>query len=370
MRVLHLGNLTNNGYKLAKFQRRLGVDARLVIHESQIGTNDDPAWEDAELRDGYPDWITIDRTPPNSFETKVARWSRRFAGREQRLDRSIDIVHAQCTAPILAQFAAPDRLVSHCLGSDLRELATSRSLMGHLQRRAYRKSRVVFFNNVDHVNYIDRLNIRNGAFLGNPLDLERIAPKALSQPHRELVVFHPTSHDWTYRGGERSSTKGNDRLIRAFARFVRQRPGARLLMLKSGIDQVASTRLVTKLNIGEHVEFLPRLRKSELIDRLNAADVIADQFDLGAMGGVALEALAIGKPLLSYLKEECAMRCYSEPPPLLNARTEDEILAALCEADAIDRAALGAAARAWIERHHDWRGVTERVIETYHGAVQ
>ena len=50
MRVLHLGNLCNNSYKLAKFQRRLGVDARLRIYSSQIGTNDDPAWEDPELK--------------------------------------------------------------------------------------------------------------------------------------------------------------------------------------------------------------------------------------------------------------------------------------------------------------------------------
>jgi hypothetical protein len=97
VKVLHVGNLANNGYKLAKFQRRLGVDARLRLHPSQIGTGDDPAWEDAELKSGYPPWIEVETVRPfRKLGLAAGAVGRAFG----RVRDGPDIVHAQCTAPI------------------------------------------------------------------------------------------------------------------------------------------------------------------------------------------------------------------------------------------------------------------------------
>jgi glycosyltransferase involved in cell wall biosynthesis len=367
-RVLHTGNLANNSYKLAKFQRSLDIDARLRLLSTQRGTSDDPSWEDRELARGYPDWIETVEVDPVAPRRKLKRGLDILFRRVPR-ESGIDILHAQCTAPIMGQFQAPGRLVSHCLGSDLRELAFSHGLNGHLMRRALRASRIVFFNNVDHAAYLDRLGIE-GVFLPNPLDLDRYRPRPAGRmfPGRDFVVFHPVSHDWTYRGRKRSSTKGNDRLIRAFARLVRENRKALLVCIVSGPDVEASRALAGKLGIGDNVEFVDRQRKEALGEMLNAADLIADQFDLGALGGVAVEALACGRPLLTYLNDDAARRCYATPPPLFNARTENEIYAALQAARQADLNVAGAAARAWAQRHHDWRIVVEGVTRRYETA--
>jgi glycosyltransferase involved in cell wall biosynthesis len=370
MRILHLGNLCNNSYKLAKFQRALGHDARLELTADQIGTGDDPAWEDPELADAYPDWIDIREISRTHGLSWFAGGVRRIVGARRRARRDFDVVHAQCTAPIMAQFIAPDRLVSHCLGSDLRELAQGNSLNGYLLRRAYRKSRVVFFNNVDHVAYLKALGIE-GVFLPNPLDLDRFRPGTPSRRPDgfDFVVFHPSRLDWVGGDGERSSTKGNDRLIRAFARFLEERPRALLLLLNSGTDVAATKELVRELGIGGNVRFLERMRKDELVETIRSADVVADQFDVGAFGGTALEVLACGRPLLTYLKEDCARTCYGELPPILNGRDEEGILAQLRLAADSDLEDLGARARAWVERHHDWRKVAGAVVDRYSAAI-
>ena len=370
MRILHLGNLCNNSYKLAKFQRALGHDARLELTADQLGTGDDPAWEDPELADAYPRWIDVRKISRKHDLSWFARGICRLAGERQRLPREFDVVHAQCTAPIMAQFIAPDRLVSHCLGSDLRELAQSNSLKGFLLRRAYRRSRVVFFNNVDHVASLKALGI-DGVFLPNPLDLDRFRPGTPSRRSDgyDFVVLHPSRLDWVAGAGDRSSTKGNDRLIRAFARFLADRPRALLMLLNSGTDVAATKELVRNLDIGGNVRFLDRMRKKDLVETIRSADVVADQFDIGAFGGTALEVLACGKPLLTYLKEDCARICYGELPPILNGRDEEEILGQLRRAAASDLEELGARARAWMERHHDWRKVASAIVERYAAAA-
>jgi glycosyltransferase involved in cell wall biosynthesis len=370
MRVLHMGNLANNSYKLAKFQRALGHDARLDITSDQLGTGDDPVWEDPELANGYPDWIDVrDVTRPSRLKW-LARGVRRLARERRRARRDFDVVHAQCLSPILAQFIAPDRLVSHCLGSDLRELAQTNSASGVLLRRAYRKSRIVFFNNIDHVDHLRALGIE-GTFLPNPLDLERFEPGAASCPFDgyDFTIFHPARLDWVYKGTDRSSTKGNDRLIRAFARFLKQRPRALLVLLASGVDVALTRQLVTDLGIGENVKFLDRMRKGDLIEMIRAADLVADQFDVGAFGGSALEVMACAKPLLTYMKEDYALTCYGELPPIFNAKTEEDIFEQLVRAAECNRAEVGMSARAWMEKHHNWRIIAAETIERYSAAL-
>lgn len=370
MRILHIGNLANNSYKLAKFQRQLGHDAYLQLTSDQLGTGDDPAWEDGELSNGYPDWIEIRDVVPSGFLRRAARGIRRSLRERRRIADQFDVVHAQCLAPIMAQFTAPDRFVSHCLGSDLRELAQTNTIAGFLLRRAYRRSRVVFFNNVDHIALLRTLGIE-GTFLPNPLDLERFAPGTPVRrfPGHDFILFHPARLDWVYRGADRSSTKGNDRLVRAFARFVRGRPRALLLLLNSGVDVEATRKLIAALGIEENVKFLNRLRKGELIEMIKSVDLVADQFNIGAFGGSALEVMACGKPLLTYLKEDCALACYGELPPLFNGRTENEILRQLNQAANSDCAGMGLAARGWMEKHHNWRVVAADTVSRYSSAL-
>lgn len=368
MKILHIGNLCNNSYKLAKFQRRLGVDADLLLASSQIGTGDDPAWEDPEYKNGYPTWIKIygsigHRNTLGKASNTIAHIK---VGRKIIAQKNYDVIHAQCTEPIFAQFFGCKTLISHCLGSDLREIATSNTILGFLLRNAYKRSKIIYFNNIDHPYYFHQLGLE-AEFLPNPLDLDRIYPKKTTKIFDKFgfTILHPTNLDWTYIGSERSSTKGNDRLIRAFARFVEVNPNSLLIMLKSGVDYKATKALVTDLNISENIKFLDRMEKKDLIGMLNSVNLVADQFDVGAFGGVALEAMACAKPVLTYLKEKLARQCYETLPPIYNCSSEMEIFEALLRAADENLSRIGEESRAWVENFHDWRRVVERLTESY-----
>src|SRR5438128_2430023 len=101
------------------------------------------------------------------------------------------------------------------------------------------------------------------------------------------------------------------------------------------------------------------------------ADVIVDQFDIGSPGVGALEAMACAKPVMIHLKDDCVAACYPEYPPVLKARTEDEIYAQIKLAvNPIYREEIARKAREWILRYHDWNIVGDRMICLYEDVLR
>jgi hypothetical protein len=83
-------------------------------------------------------------------------------------------------------------------------------------------------------------------------------------------------------------------------------------------------------------------------------DIVVDQFRIGAFGGVMFKSFAFGAPVMTYLDEIAIRRVFDEPPPVVNCRTEDEIVAAseelLREPQVLQR--LAQSSRAWLLAHH------------------
>ncbi len=126
------------------------------------------------------------------------------------------------------------------------------------------------------------------------------------------------------------------------------------------------------------VEKMPR---PAALEAYAAADILADQFCMGAFGVFALEGLLLGKPVLTYLDEEhLSTPAYNLP--LVNTNPENlervlQVLVALPEL----RARLGRAGRAAAERYqsvgalaevwgriyeHVWWGAPLDLQETQH----
>ena len=85
-----------------------------------------------------------------------------------------------------------------------------------------------------------------------------------------------------------------------------------------------------------------------------AADIVADQFKLGAFGGIVFKAMAVGTPILTYLDEARLAKQYPEPPPVVNCRTSDEIVSKMTELMRfpIELSKAGEASRAWMKKYH------------------
>jgi hypothetical protein len=101
--------------------------------------------------------------------------------------------------------------------------------------------------------------------------------------------------------------------------------------------------------------------------RLGESDVVVDQLMIGWYGGVAVEAMALGKPVLCYIREQAAEdNPFGAALPIL--RTTASRLAEDLRALALDegrRRDAGAAGRSFVETHHDPRRIARRVLDGY-----
>jgi len=161
------------------------------------------------------------------------------------------------------------------------------------------------------------------------LELGRFTPVPPSDRERPLVVHAPSSRD----------KKGTSHVIEACA------------------------QLPVELEI---VEGLPHDQARRRYER---ADIVVDQLHAGWHGVFALEAMALGKPVVAHLDEDAVERSargYGVRVPIVPARPETlvEALRRLVESPALRRE-LGESGRDYVERVHDIDRIAERLLELY-----
>ncbi|MFD1361138.1 glycosyltransferase family 4 protein [Lentibacillus salinarum] len=104
----------------------------------------------------------------------------------------------------------------------------------------------------------------------------------------------------------------------------------------------------------------------ETMDLLARADIVIDQLRIGSPGYLSTEAMALGKPVICYIREDLVNQ-YPAGMPIVNA-TPHTITAVLH--DLISRPdqwkELGVKGRAYVKQHHSTANVVNRYIDLYH----
>ena len=117
------------------------------------------------------------------------------------------------------------------------------------------------------------------------------------------------------------------------------------------------------------LDLVEGLHHDEARKRYERADIVVDQLNAGWYGLFAIEAMALGKPVVTFLHDEAVQRteeAFGTRVPIVSATKETlrERLAELA-ADAERRRAIGEASRAYVERVHDLERVTDRLLDLY-----
>lgn len=138
-----------------------------------------------------------------------------------------------------------------------------------------------------------------------------------------------------------------------------------------GTDSIL--RAVERLkNKGLIFEFkmIRQLTQEQFFDQLGRCDVYIDELRCGAHGMTAVEAMAMGKPTISYIRENLIDK-YPSDLPLVNANSDtiEKVLEQLI-LDAQLRYQLGVSSRAYVERYHDAEVVMEDLARVYVKALQ
>ena len=125
----------------------------------------------------------------------------------------------------------------------------------------------------------------------------------------------------------------------------------------------ACDRLPVELDI---VEGVPH---EEARGRFGRADIVVDQLNAGWHGVFALEAMALGKPVLTHLKPDVVAQAeahYGTKVPIVPTSKETlaDDLRPLVESPALRRE-IGTASRAYVERVHDIDVIADRLLAVY-----
>jgi glycosyltransferase involved in cell wall biosynthesis len=207
--------------------------------------------------------------------------------------------------------------VMHYLGSDIRGRRPEELAWG-------RKAGAQVVGSYDALRWVPEAEV-----IPPGIDLGRIEPAPPSERARPLVVHAPSSR----------RRKGTEHVVAAL----------------EGLDA--------------DLELVEGLHHEEAFERYRAADVVVDQLNAGWYGVFAIEAMALGKPVVTFLHEEAVRRtehAFGTRVPLVSATRETlrEALRPLL-ADAGLRRRIGAESRAYVERVHDLERVADRLLSLY-----
>jgi len=207
--------------------------------------------------------------------------------------------------------------VFHYLGSDIRGKTPAELAFG-------KRANAEIVGSYDAIRWVPEAHV-----IPPGLDLRQFTPVPPSDALRPLIVHAPSNRE------------------------------------KKGTQQVieACKQLPVELDI---VEGVPH---EEARARYARADIVVDQLKAGWHGVFALESMALGKPVVTYLKPDVVERSaegYGIRLPVVPATSETlvEALRPLVEQPALRRE-LGAESRAYVEQVHDIDRMADRLIDLY-----
>lgn len=366
MRIACLGNMNNNMFCLVRYLRRQGLDAHLLLlsHEQQHFLPEADTHDDAYL--AYTRRLSWG-SEPDFGKTDPAQIRADLAG--------FDAFVACNYAPAFLHKAgiAVDLFCPH--GSDYNEVPFYAAADGSptplavAQRGGIAQARHIMATPTNAVceGYWHRLEPR-GLRIPYPIPLiflpeydeEHTRPEYADEAGRALlselrargglVAMQHTRQCWS-NPALANDHKGNDVLLRGFARFLAESGAqADLVLLEYGPDVEASRRLAQELGLARAVHWLPKTQRKRLMPLLRMADLCALEFRYSWIAGGALfETLALERPMLARRDDQDhpGRRLF----PLLRAATSEEVAQRLADFTQ-DRAAyadMGAQGRRWLE---------------------
>lgn len=162
------------------------------------------------------------------------------------------------------------------------------------------------------------------------VDISKFIPVFVEEKREKPIVVHAPS---------KRSTKGTEQILEALSKVDRDFE----LILVEGKTQ------------------------KEAFEAYKKADIVIDQVSAGSYGVFAIESMALGKPVITYISEEMK-EAFPDTLPIVSAGFEDmkETVEKLID-DYELRRHLGKAGRAYVERYHDTYKVTKYLKEIYLG---
>lgn len=129
---------------------------------------------------------------------------------------------------------------------------------------------------------------------------------------------------------------------------------------------IAAVAELQKKGLPVELVLVEKVPNQEALEIYRTADLVIDQCIIGFHGYFALEAMAMGKPVMCYIRKPDQYLLFPGRCPMLSARA-DELVAVIADlvADRKKLSGFGKAGRRYIEEHHSLEAFSKRLARAY-----
>lgn len=259
--------------------------------------------------------------PPELEKKHIKRsrsfWSKTFSLAFKILRAKGDIYHANYLLQdcYIASRLGKKPLIGHAHGSDLRT-SLNHYVWGRIVKHNLKHCDKILVSTPDILGIAKRYR-EDAEYLPDPINAELFYPKPAVQKGKKKRVLIASDSNW--------NVKGTDIAIKALNK-IREEVDVRIIQHGKDLDK--TTALASSLGLS--LKILPRVSHEKLNEYYWDADVVIDQFVLGSLGVVSLEAIACGRPVVTYVSSEFPEYANF---PLKDVFTEEKVASAVEEAD-------------------------------------
>jgi glycosyltransferase involved in cell wall biosynthesis len=275
-------------------------------------------------------------------------WSKTFGIAYKIMKVKADVYHVHYLLQdcFIAAYLGKKPLIGHAHGSDLRS-TLSHPVWGRVVRYNLAKCDRVIVSTPDILGIAKKFR-DDAVYLPNPVDMELFYPKPLISHGGRKRILIASDSNW--------SVKGTDIAIKALRRI---KDDVDVNIIAYGKDFDKTIALASSL--GLRLNVLPKVPHERLNEYYWNADVVLDRFKLGSLGMVSLEAIACGRPVITYVSSE-----YPEYKdfPLKDVFIEEKVRDAICTADI----ELWKRQYAYLKNNHNTEKIVKRLMEIYNEA--
>jgi len=293
---------------------------------------------------------TLIKYLPEDFKVLHLKRSRRFFDKTFRIAWKIlrskgDLYHVHYLLQdcYLALKFGKKPIIGHAHGTDLR-CSLRHEFWGRIVRYNLKYCEKILVSTPDLLDIAGeyREDVR---YIPNPVDMNIFYPKPLRSSEEKLKVLVAARCDW--------KVKGTDKVVRALSQLQSE---VETYIICYGKDFAKTLSLARKLGLKLNV--LPKVSHEEVRNYYWNSDVVIASIGAGVLGMVALEAIACGRPVITYVSSQ-----YPEYKdfPLKDVNTKEEI------AEAIDNVntKLWQKEFAYMEKNHRAEEVAKRISHIY-----
>ena len=244
------------------------------------------------------------------------KWAKRLS--------QFDVVYIAGTP--FAAYASGKPYAAFATGGDLQYDCGRPDVLGQAMSLSFNAATFLMISNPHALGHSRRIGLTKGVYLPYPVEDSRYClGEGLSRKEWEtrygpgIYVFSSSRLDPKVKGQDEA-------FFGALAEVARKRKEFHFIFLTWGESAETLKLKAEALGMGRQFIFLSPVGKKCLIDYYRSCDIVLDHFVFGYYGATALEAAAIGKPIIMRFRSEQYRPLYQgDIAPVFNVNTPREV---------------------------------------------